>query len=1112
MSQLLILTLIISGLTACNFKKASRDADEAARATALTIDSEPASQDILISAELRKSDLSDISTQIDTTKSTKELVNQLTALEKKAINPETLMDVQANKKDATRKALTYYNYAIISLAQIAPNSVELKTYLDKYEKMALTGCTVEMKQCLNYAFLKSDSRSSKVLQLVASQLDSQLDADCKKDCSLNLKRYYNILSFAFDTNNYTRNPETEFLYIKRAQQYGELLKKTSDLTKFRNHGIIFENIIAQYTANANDARFTEFVHAFKPWNYSRLNPNTFPFGAQKMFSFAASNYLYNEARTELRPDVKASIDDSQKQADQAGPSFKMIVNQLKNDSRSAGIFKGLKLDISIADHSAFYNEYFFMVDRLYRGHLGIDEAASFWNGSKKDSKALLSVVDFYTKIEFLKRIFETNQYLAEIFMRRNNSSDTMFKQVVQESESLTKQWNSTFSRMENISIFVSQQLSNTKENSEDLKQVQLMIDTVKRNATFLSVYPNMLLMSYFMLDTKSSVTFTTWWGGEVSVDPATIMNQLLDGRLNKPWFLFGGTSETLNKIELIYAFHYALNTGSFETFAKIVDDRGAPVVDRVSFFKKALQKTAQIDMLLLDEADKKLSDLTNNSEYDNFLQMCANESQKNKDYSLLMKLSDLQNYSIFGNESQGMLSTIHALYGSSGPLRKFSEIRISLESRLVQLNSMMDVLQYNLSQLSSTTTDLKQVQTELQSEIDSLQKRKQEFLSRMVEQHRKVSKCLNFATGMERQRQSALFTSEIHHLEQVYDELVTLSQLSGAAKQARLEVSAKKLGLETVASIADNSYTYSTLSLLKRLAKSSQQLKPLVNFADPDKSEQDSLRSSLQKVYFLNSSTNKMVTKNEFVNAGMGLLSSQGSNTLRWLQVSASIDGWKDKLSTMVSLYKMGFDTKMQNNPKSSVTALEIINEAIEMAQFININESEKVWLLKMGRRDRISREKLDGILFQTSDNEFKGILDNYYKDATEVKPLLDLAAEYYISSKEIGRFLFPVPEEVLNSMKARYTEIVKRSENLINDFEGAVQLKEKSFNANSLKITYRLDDAATSTYTTKLIDGGESILLDTRRVRDVKGMMTDFRVRKTVCEFQNLAKNVKCE
>ncbi len=1111
-SKLLILTITVSGFTSCNFKKAGRDADEAARVTSLTIESEDKSTETTISTQTKKAELSEISTNINNAKSVADLTKELSSLEARAINAETMMNVHANKKDETRKALTYYNYALISLAQIAPQSAELQTYMDKYEKMALAGCSIDMKGCLNYAFLKTDSRSSKVLQLIASNLDKKIDSECKTDCSINLKRYYNLLSLTFDVNNYTRNAETEFLYIKRAKQYGDLLLKSGDLTKFRNHGTIFENIIAQYAANANDERFTAFVQDFKPWKYSRLNPNSFPFGAQKMFSFAASNYLYNADQTALRADVKATIDESQAQADKAGPSFKMIVNQLKTDARSSGIFKGLNLDISIADKSEFYNEYFFMVDRLYRGHLGIEEAASFWNGSKKDAKALLSVVDFYTKIEFLRRIFETNQYLAEIFMRRNNSSETMFKQVVQESESLTKQWNSTFSRMENISIFVSQQLNSTKENSEDLKEVQLMIDTVKRNATFLSVYPNMLLMSYFMLDTKSSVTFTTWWGGEVSVDPATVMNQLLDGQLTKPWFLFGGTTETLNKIELIYAFHYALNTGSFETFAKIPGDNGLPVVDRVSFFKKALQKTAQIDMLVLDEAHKKLSDLTSNSDYDNFLQNCASESQGNKDYSVLVKLTELQNFAIFGNENQGMLTNIHALYAASGPLRKFNEIRLSLESRLVQLRSMMDVLQYNLSNLANAPADLKQVKAELQAEIDGLEKRKQDFLIRMVAQHKAVSKCLNTATRIERERQSVLFTSEIKHLEQVYDELVVLNALSGPDKKAQIEASAAKLGLENLNSIADSSYTYSTLSLLNRLAKTSQQLKPFVNFVTPDKSEQDSLRSSLQKVNFMNPATNQMISKNEFVNAGMSLLSSQGSNTLRWLQVSASVEGWKEKLTTMVSLYKMGFDSNLQNNAKNSVTASEIISEAIEMAQYLNITDAEKLWLLKMGRRDRIAREKVNGILFQTSDNEFKGILDNYYREASEVKPMLDLATQYYVSSKEIGRFLFPVPDQVLNSMKARYTEIVKRSENIVKDFETSVKTAEKSFNSDTLKITYRLDDAATSTYTTKLIDGGDSILLDSRRIRDVKGLMTDFRVKKTACEFQNLPKNVKCD
>ncbi|MBC7742643.1 MAG: hypothetical protein H7061_10625, partial [Bdellovibrionaceae bacterium] len=476
-NKFIILSLAVTLVTSCNFKKSDRGQNEGAKETQLTIEDKKDAQKSIQPQELELN-LATITKDLAHAQTASEIVSLLKSLESMAINSEALMNVRDIKSKPMLKALEAYNVALIKLTVLAPGSAELQNSMDSYEKMALASCTAQLRNCSNFSFLRTDQRSAEVLQLIVAQLDKKMDASCKTDCEADLVRYYNLLALSFDLSNSTRKTEAEFLYIKRASDYGKLFLKdeTRNPDFFRKHGTVFASIVSEYPADPKSKRFADFVKTFKPWNHSRLETNAFPFGLEHMFSFAAKNYLYAANKIDLSAELRAAIDTSQASSDKSGPSFKMIIQSIKDHPRSASFFKGSNFDITVADKPDFYNEYFFMIDRLYRGHIGLEEAVSFWEGSKQDSKALFEVVNFYTKIEFLSRIILTNKYMTDIFNKPEMASETLFKQVIQQSEPLTKEWNKMFNKMENIALFVTRQLRNTRSSSKDFDEVQLMMN------------------------------------------------------------------------------------------------------------------------------------------------------------------------------------------------------------------------------------------------------------------------------------------------------------------------------------------------------------------------------------------------------------------------------------------------------------------------------------------------------------------------------------------------------------------------------------------------------------------------------------------------------------
>ena len=204
-----------------------------------------------------------------------------------------------------------------------------------------------------------------------------------------------------------------------------------------------------------------------------------------------------------------------------------------------------------------------------------------------------------------------------------------------------------------------------------------------------------------------------------------------------------------------------------------------------------------------------------------------------------------------------------------------------------------------------------------------------------------------------------------------------------------------------------------------------------------------------------------------------------------------------------ITLYKLGYDAQVAQDPKLTITAGDIIKEAIEMAQYINITPTEKIWLSRMNRRELIPSENLDGFLYNSSESEVKGILDTYYQQITSIKSDLNKATQYYISSENVGNLLFPLPDELKKLIDSRYINFAQRAERMALDFDGAVMEAEKLISPKLLNITYRFDENNEKLYSPDLIQGADSVLVDHRLSKGLKATLSDFHLVKTMSFFK---------
>ena len=1106
----------------CTFKKAERvnhdgaqDFDTSVKVTASATESEKF---------VKSFDLTAIRSKAQNIKTEAEASQVIQELEATLLKPEIRDSAALKLDDKVLEALSLYNFAMIRLFEIAPNSAVTTAASDKYQKLALESCNDNLENCSKINWLRRDPRSSRVLELIATELDRKMPEVCNQNtCEAQLKQYYDLVSVAFSTVNTQQSTMIKSLFLKRASQYAQF-NKDKNKNLFSRHGKIFENIISNHPLTEKNPHLESIVKQFQPWSYSRLKPNSFAFGAEKIFAFAALHMMYDAKTQELTADFRKAIADSQNEIDSKGTSFRQKLSTLKTAGDSALIFKGLKVDISVAETEVFFDEYFYMIDRLYRDHVNIEEVSSIWKGSKKDEKKLVDAMLIYLKVELISQMVATNQYFTKILMYKNMTSDRLFRKTVDESQPLTQVWEKLFSRVDKLSLFLSQQIkgingSNQDSSNESLKEANKLIRSIKRNTNFLSVYPNMLLLGYFMIHAEAGFKYQTWWGAEIDINPKIIVNHLLDGGFAQPWYFFSGDMAPLNKTEIIYAFYYALNAGAFETFSVIKDDKNVSVLDRTLFFKKALKKTIADYVKEIEDAISAMNQYRNgHSDVANLIKVCDQEKAGNKNYSIPVKFEDLSMYALTGGSLRGVGQTASGFYDNLDYYYYVSAennakdtqqtLRARLLDRLVQMKAMKIPLVDNINQLNIAVEKRKQMSDMIDAEIAEIEILLKKYLSESVKMHREVDVCSERLIWMERQRQSEIFKLELEFLASVHDAMTAIRATPEAQKEAKAKELHKALGMGTSESISGESYVFSKYELLNRFKRYSGKLKPSLDVEDPSPTLKETLVSELFHVQFVDVTTNEPFDKPTFVSTGLSKLNSQGSNIIDWFKGVHSLRLYDKKIRSLVSMYRLGVDIGLKADDPDAIKPIEVINQSLAMAKFASIQDHEKTWMIIMNQPELMDRAEYRGLIFDQSETEYRGILDSAYNQITRANSDLDEAARYALDSVSKSSLIFPIPTKILSDIDQNYHLLVENAAKIVCDMNKAVAEVEGTLKQSDLLITYRIENGRSLIYSPAMIDGGSSITLDLRRKQYMNSILKDFFFRRG----NNLYKESQCK
>ncbi len=972
-------------------------------------------------------------------------------------DPKSFEFLSITNKQLGVTVLGYYNFSLMELVRTNKQGEEL----NHYKKWLLQGCNAKLQNCETISLLRRDPRSVLLVLEIIKIASTSPDLD----------EYYKLIEVGKQVHGWVANPALETAYLQRGQEYFDYLeqqgsKRQSDLDR---HIRIFQMSLGNFTFSSKDKSMKPWLAKINAWKYSKSERSSAALGSIKLFSAMAKNYMYDKGN--LDKNLSESLLALKSAKDQLGDSFDTSLKLMLKDSAKTKAMKKLGIDFQFALSSEFYNEYFYVIDRLYRGHLDLEDANVFWDGSKKEEENFSKILQTYVRIEFIKMVFNTSEYVVQVFQKNDIPNEKLFEEVINKSQPTTEDWAQLLSRFQNIYNFVKPK---SHGNGSKLIKDATFLNSFNKTIKYFAINPNMFAIGNIMIDLEAEVTVKSFWGILFKVNPKEIMQQLIDGAIDKPWFIFGGDSSPLNKTDLMMSFYFGVQAGLFDFFKNVKDANSAPRVTEAKFFASAIRRTLSEDTSKISRAIEQLEDYAQNrvTSFEKAGEFCKPLQDKNTNFTLQFDTVDLAKWSLFGTADDFLIKDLREFY-SKGPLATFSEVRNVYESRLIQIKSMMEIIE----KTQDGGDESRKLSAEIKKEVAQYDLIKKKFFVAAIQQHRRVSTCLNEMMLMERERSLDFYENEIKFFSTVYDEKVKTTNEKGL-------------------------YVYTELDLLNRLKAYSSKLKPSIVFNDPTDTDKAQLGLKLYVVPFVDIATSRLFSKEEFVSYALRGLASTELKKYDWLRMTGEMSPLTAKLESMLALYNMRFDLDQIGPRADHISPGEILKHAAFQLKYIGISEREAKILRILGQRSRETKDKMLKVLFKVPDSEFIGILDSSLDKWLQTDTDLKEGLDFYSAKINLGGLSFETPDSIWKIVESKYKKKIISLDRKVDEIIKSLENFKQEVPEQSLTITYELSETG-GKYSPTLIKDGHYGVISKNLVDKLKGVMQNFHKAQTNGEFK---------
>lgn len=697
-------------------------------------------------------------------------------LEQKILNINNLTDAHFLSQDFSHW-LAVYTQALHRIQKEGLNKSS-KASVDKFVEYVEYGCLEGLRDCSLLQIFKMSPYSSAILVEHAKAIGQEIDA-CPKNCEALVINKYKYLSLASKLNaSRVENLDFILTYIAHANQL-EKLKNSPEIQVLQKlQGDYFQTLITFLDGKKMTLEQScGIAKKFNSWTFSKKESAGLRISSERLFELASRCDLYDaKADRQLSQSLKEAIQQIQKGPQTQEVSFWNKVKLIQDKPEGQKMFSDFGLSGEVTQILSgemsfdFFDEYFYVIDRLYNGHLIESEARQILLVARRDYSAMLKKWDIYNKFQIVFMIDETKKYLSKNLHAKDKTSDKLFARAIEESEALSRLWMRTQANSTTLKGLILNVIQSSASSAQfkEYKALEKKVESLAQTVKFVATYPAMMMLSQKLAESDAPVTVQTWWGAKFDKQPNEVISQLWEGLDDEPWFMFSeGDRSALDKFMILYAFEYALRgayfningTSGLENFVK-------------TFIGKYLGEMQQV--LRNGYNNDLTSRVEGLSQYSNFTRSCDYElnTKSQEVSSLLISLQDLEKRIHVGQSGDSLVAA-PATNFLSGGYRLLMAIRQGALPRLKTAELVLEVLKKH-----NAKANIKETEKIINDTKELIQK----ITTYVAEKNERFTSCLKRFALVESYLQFAVYESERAYLTQVWKDMESLQKIEGSAQ------------------------------------------------------------------------------------------------------------------------------------------------------------------------------------------------------------------------------------------------------------------------------------------------------------------------------------------
>jgi len=853
------------------------------------------------------------------------------------LDPQVLSDPKRSGTVEFRRDLHQYNLQL--LKEIGQNDPSVAADLKYYESQLIAGCDVELVGCTNLKAFRRSPLSSAVAQHIAKGKTEVIE-------------HYRFLMLAFEIKNAAYDHALVMLYLRRAQEYADALDQQKKQDLLLRHGRVLTSLLLDFKDRARADEVATVLAQFKIWEFSRNKPGLLGASNTVLFGLASRGYLYVNGA--LNPSLVKFIEASEKNPDSFSNRLAALGQKSPYLVNGSDVVKLPPKD-----------EYFYMVDRLFRGDLALDDAAAIWNASNKDGAKLAKFLKAVLYVELLTTVSAANRGMRDFFTRAQNlPTKKLLTDAMERSAELIPLFQSLLARAKVVRDFSSRALQNSKD-MELFRDVATQYDSLDNNIKFMATYPQMLMLAYHLSKAKFEMTVRFYFFSYV-LDSATILQNMMSG-IYGPWFGYSNNDRAISSMDILYSLYFAFQLDSFADFK--VD----PSDFLVTVAKKLTDRSVE-GMKMHTEHIR--NTLLGTSAYREYISLCRQAEASGK-INHSISLEDFLERPLLGKkladkmyELGGGLNIIGALgqsrpgksiagffLGSNYNARSFDELRTDLNPTLFRLRAITNVYRTVLLQKGLSEQQVQAKTKEISDYLSHIEQLKFDLVSTYMEAERN-GQCFYRLNRLDRDRRNRLMKMEMEHLRRVHQAMTKLREQPALKESlnASLRTDTSVLKVQPVDGFDGNSLTYGRLDFVVRATQNLLKSEPHAHIRFPQdfrgsrsEGRAAALTTPLSAVIPYDADEEAFVTRAIKTHLDPNV---ENSNDLRHAKINWT--GWftppqmynlRFERLVLVALNRIGPVKSPAGRLSDSVTSADLIQLVEAQAGFIEQNEFEiEMW------------------------------------------------------------------------------------------------------------------------------------------------------------------------